>query len=222
MIPLKDHNPSGTTPWLTYLIVGLNILVFLYMYSLGQNGVDTFIENFAMEPAEIVNRIDLHSLFTSIFLHGGIAHLVGNMMFLNIFGDNLEDRFGKILYLLFYFICGVLASLLQIIIYPFSSIPNLGASGAISGLLGGYLLLFPKHKIDVLLPFGGFLRTATLPAYTMLIYWIAFQLIFGIGSISATEQGGVAYFAHIGGFIAGILITTLIKPFMKKQMHDGS
>jgi len=158
----------------------------------------------------------LQTLFTSMFLHGGIGHILGNMMFLNIFGDNLEDRLGHIKYLIFYLLCGLAASALQIIIDPGSQIPNLGASGAIAGLMGGYLVLFPTHKIDVLIPFFGFFNRSTVPAFTMLFYWIFFQFLSGFGQLGTAESGGIAYFAHIGGFLAGIVMVIIFSIFRRR------
>ena len=210
MIPLRDHNPSSRSPYLTYTLIGINVLVFLFMMSLGEGELEEFIRIFALVPAEVVKGLNIQALFTSMFLHGSIGHIFGNMMFLNIFGDNLEDRLGRIKYILFYLVAGLGASALQIFIDPASTIPNLGASGAIAGLMGGYLVLFPKHKVDILLPFGGFLSTATVPAYTMLFYWILAQFLYGFGGLFIAAQGGVAYFAHIGGFITG---GAIIYPF---------
>jgi len=138
------------------------------------------------------------------------------MIFLNIFGDNLEAKLGKIKYLLFYFLCGISASIFQIFTNPSSKIPMVGASGAIAGLMGGYLYLFPKRKIDVLFSFGWFLRVVTLPAWTMLFYWFFYQLIYGLGSLTLPSIGGIAYFAHIGGFLIGFLT---IKLWKKRKLN---
>ncbi len=219
MFPLKDHNPSGRVPIINYFLIGLNILVFIYMFSLGSSGLEEFIDRFALTPDHVTSGRNLLSLLTAMFLHGGLGHIFGNMLFLNIFGDNLEDKLGHVKYLLFYLICGLGASGLQILIDPNSTVPNLGASGAIAGVMGGYLLLFPRHKIDILFSFGLFLRTATVPAYFMLFYWFVAQLFAGVGSLALVDQmtGGVAYFAHIGGFLTGVL---LLFPF-KNRLKDN-
>jgi len=218
MIPLRDHNPSGSTPFITYFLMAINILVFGYMFLLPENLLMGFIDQYAIIPSLIVKGQNLFSLVSSMFLHGGIGHIIGNMLFLNIFGDNLEDKLGHIKYLLFYLVCGLGASALQILISPASAIPNLGASGAIAGVMGGYLVLFPRQKIDILFAFGWVLRRATIPAYFMLFYWFIFQLFSGAGSLAFMDKatGGVAYFAHIGGFLAGYL---LIAPFKRKLRY---
>lgn len=218
MIPIKDHNKTPTTPFVTYLLIAINILVFFFTFSLGSLEFENFIYSYALIPMEIANSENLHTLITSMFLHGGLGHIFSNMLFLNIFGDNLEYAFGHFFYLLFYLLSGIGASLLQIFIEPTSTIPNLGASGAIAGLLGGYLILFPNHKIDTIMSFGGLARRTTVPAYTMLIYWFLIQFVFGLGSLGNTGQGGIAYFAHLGGFITGLIIVLLTKPLLRKNL----
>lgn len=211
MIPIRDHNPSGKFPFVTYFLIGVNIFVFLYMFFLPENQLENFIYSFALVPAFVKTGQNLFSFLTSMFLHGSFGHLFGNMLFLNIFGDNLEDKLGRIRYLIFYFLSGFGASLLQILVKPFSEIPMLGASGAVAGVMGGYLFLFPRHRIDVLFSSGWYLRRATLPAYTMLFYWFFFQLIYGLGSLGLPQLGGIAYFAHIGGFLTGLGIVLFLK-----------
>ena len=210
MIPIRDHNPSRTTPVITYLLLFINVAVFALMFTLTPESVEEFMFRYALIPSEIVNGQDLYTLLTSMFLHGSIGHIIGNMLFLHIFGDNLEDTLGHIKYLLFYVLSGLVASMLQIVVDPSSNIPNLGASGAIAGLMGGYLILFPSHRIDVLVPFAGFLNRTTVPAFTMLFYWIIFQFFSGFGQLAAPGTGGVAYFAHIGGFVAGVVLVKIL------------
>ncbi|KKU64098.1 MAG: hypothetical protein UX87_C0008G0003 [Candidatus Amesbacteria bacterium GW2011_GWA1_47_16] len=206
MIPLRDHNKSNTFPFVTYALMAINIAVYMYMYFfLGERSFDRFIETWAMQPSEIVAGASLVTLITSVFVHGGFLHLAGNMLFLNIFGDNLEDTLGHVKYLIYYLAAGLGASILQIVVDPASRIPNLGASGAIAGLMGGYLILFPKHRVDVLLPVFGWLQEASVPAYTMLFYWFVLQLFSGAGSLGAAG-GGIAYFAHVGGFVTGVIL----------------
>jgi membrane associated rhomboid family serine protease len=181
------------------------------MSFLSREKLEEFIYSFSLIPALVLTGQNLHSFFTSMFLHGSFGHLFGNMLFLNIFGDNLESRFGRMKYLIFYFFCGILASLSEIFLHPSSEIPMLGASGAIAGLMGGYLYLFPRHKIDVLFSFGFYFKVIGLPAWTMLVYWFFFQLLYGIGSLASPYLRGVAFFAHIGGFLAGLLFARFWK-----------
>jgi len=220
MIPLRDHNPPRSYPLVTYSIILANVLVFAYMLTLDEPSLEEFIYAYSVIPADIVNGINPHTLITSMFLHGGIGHLFGNMVFLNVFGDNVEDRLGKIRFTLFYMICGLIASFTQIAVDPSSTVPNLGASGAIAGVMGGYLLLFPHARVDTLFIWGFFVTTYELPAYTMLVYWIVYQTVLGVISIPGVAGGGVAYFAHIGGFIAGvILIRAMKKPDRYKPQN---
>jgi membrane associated rhomboid family serine protease len=211
MIPIRDHNPSGRTPVITYFLIAVNIAAAIYMLGLSPAGLENFVFQYSIIPAKIIQGRNLISLITSIFLHGGLGHLISNMLFLHIFGDNLEDTLGHIKFLIFYLICGLAAAGLQILLMPFSEIPMLGASGAIAGVMGGYLVLFPRRKVDVLFIFGFFIRTISLPAYFMLFYWFAFQFLFGLTSLAATtsDMGGIAYFAHVGGFAAGWILVKI-------------
>jgi len=215
MIPIRDHNPSGKFPFVTYLLIGTNVLVFLYMFALPELALEGFINSYALIPAYLSSN--LFPLLSSMFLHGGLGHIAGNMIFLNIFGDNLEDRLGHFKFLLFYLICGLGASFLQLTTDLNSLIPNLGASGAIAGVMGGYLVLFPREPIDVLFSFGLSLRKITVPAYTMLAYWFLAQFLFGVGTLGMESMGGVAYFAHIGGFASGWVLISLFKAITKKK-----
>ena len=212
MIPIRDHNPSGGIPIVTYILIAVNILVFLYMLFLPEKAIDSFIDYFGLIPAQVTSGQHLVTFITSMFIHGGIGHIAGIMLFLNIFGDNLENSMGHIKYLVFYFICGFAASFAQVFVDPSSTIPQIGASGAIAGLMGGYLVLFPRNQVDVLFSFGSYLRGGTVPAFAMLIYWFVYQLFFGAESLTSTQDvGGVAYMAHIGGFAAGFMITNIFK-----------
>lgn len=205
MFPIRDHNPSGRTPYVTYALMAVNILVFLsYFGIVGQNAqFGAFLDNWAMVPAEVVAGQDTHTLFTSMFLHGGWMHLAGNMLFLWIFGDNLEDEFGHVPFLIYYLACGIAADAVHVASDLDSVVPVVGASGAIAGVMGGYLLLFPKAKVDILLIFIVFFRVFTIPAWIVLAIWFGLQVF--NGSMTAATGGGVAYWAHAGGFIAGIL-----------------
>jgi membrane associated rhomboid family serine protease len=202
MIPIRDHTPSGRTPLVTFALIGANVLVFVYMLSLDAQGLDAFVREWAVTATDIVRGENLKTLISSMFLHGGFAHIIGNMLFLHIFGDNLEDKLGHVKYLGYYLAAGLAGSVLQIVADPSSTTPMLGASGAIAGVMGGYLVLFPHEKVDVLWSWGFMFERTTVSAKMMLLYWIFFQFIAGMGSLGI-EGGGVAYMAHIGGFAFG-------------------
>ncbi len=202
MIPIRDHTPSGKFPFVTYALIAVNVLVFAAMFTMPDSTRDAFVMQYAVVPADVVRGINVISLLTSMFLHGGFAHIIGNMLFLNIFGDNMEDRLGHFKYLLYYLGAGLAGTVLQIIAGPGSDIPMLGASGAIAGVMGGYLVLFPHERVDVLWSWGFSFQRQTVSARMMLVYWIFFQFVSGIGSLGI-PGGGVAFFAHIGGFAFG-------------------
>ena len=205
MFPIGDDNSSRrTVPLVTYALIALNVIFFFFELS----GGDAFIEKWAFVPSRfLANPIgDSITILTSMFMHGGWVHLGGNMLYLWIFGDNVEDRYGHAKFTIFYLLCGIAATLAQLAFSIGSSIPNLGASGAIAGVLGAYILMFPKGKVNVLMGRG----VIPMPALVVIGFWIVLQLFSGIGSIAnTTETGGVAYMAHIGGFIAGIVLTFL-------------
>ncbi|PIE14907.1 MAG: rhomboid family intramembrane serine protease [Rhodobacterales bacterium] len=205
MLPLRDHNPSRQTPYVTYALMAVNITVFLLSWEAFQTpGIARQLyADWAMVPAFVNEFGAYHSLFTSMFLHGGLMHLAGNMLFLWIFGDNLEEQLGHVRFLLFYLFVGVVSAYVHLWANPESVIPLVGASGAIAGVMGGYLLLFPKARIDILLILVVFFRVFTVPAWLMLGVWFALQL-FGIATTDITA-GGIAYDVHFGGFVAGIL-----------------
>ena len=206
MFPIRDHNPSGRTPFVTYALIAINVVVFVsYWGSLGDvRMMGQFYWDWAMVPARINAGEGYTGIFTSMFLHGGIMHLVGNMLFLYIFGDNLEDEMGHLPYLGFYLASGVAAGLTHYLSAPLSQVPTVGASGAIAGVMGGYLLLYPKARVDVLVIFIIFFRIFPIPAWITLGLWFALQMFGGFGS--PADEGGVAYWAHAGGFVAGILL----------------
>ncbi|MCX8509491.1 MAG: rhomboid family intramembrane serine protease [Rhodobacteraceae bacterium] len=207
MFPIRDHNPSLATPVVTYGIIGLNLLVFLYQYALGTDTAAAydFLARWALFPALVSQGEGFPALVSHMFLHAGLLHLAGNMLFLWIFGDNLEDQMGHFGFLLFYLACGLAAAFGQILPDPQSDIPMVGASGAIAGVMGGYLLLFPRARVDILVIFILFFRIFQVPAWLMLGLWFALQIFGGLGTPSA--GGGVAYWAHAAGFLAGILLT---------------
>jgi membrane associated rhomboid family serine protease len=206
MFPIRDHNPSGRTPYVTYILMAANIGVFISYFGILQNGpaINAFWNQWAIIPAQLSNGEGFHTLVSSMFLHGGVMHLAGNMLFLWIFGDNVEDELGHGRFLGFYIGSGVLAALAQYVMDPGSMIPTVGASGAIAGVMGAYLLLFPKAKVDILFIFIVFFRVFPIPAWIMLAVWFGLQFLGGLGS--DPETGGVAYWAHAGGFVAGLLL----------------
>ncbi|MFQ1701637.1 rhomboid family intramembrane serine protease [Loktanella agnita] len=207
MIPIRDHNPSERRPYVTLILIAINVGIFVWGYTALSSDMlmARFYFDYAMIPARLSQAENSVSLVTSIFLHGGIMHLAGNMLFLWIFGDNLEDKMGHIPFLLFYLICGVGANLAQFASEPDSIVPVIGASGAIAGVMGGYLLLFPKAKVDIFVFFIVFFRILPIPAWITLGVWFGMQLFNGVNV--DTTAGGVAYWAHAGGFIIGLLAT---------------
>ncbi|CUH65747.1 Rhomboid protease GluP [Thalassovita gelatinovora] len=207
MLPIRDHNPSERTPYVTYALIVVNVLVFFSYVGLfsDQRALASFFDTWALIPARVAQGQDMITLFTTMFMHGGFMHLAGNMLFLWIFGDNLEDEMGHIGYLLFYLASGLAAALTHVIAAPYSDVPTVGASGAIAGVMGGYLLLYPKARIDILFIFIIFIRIFSVPAWVMLGFWFLLQLVSGTGADAMA--GGVAYWAHAGGFIAGFVLT---------------
>ena len=224
MFPLKDDNPSRATPVFTIALIIANVLVFIYQVSLEVGGVEgaraaeSFIREFGLVPCRLTGSChsspDLPSpvltIFTSMFMHGGWFHVGGNMLYLGIFGNNVEDTLGHVRYLLFYLASGVAAALAQVAVSPTSDVPMVGASGAVSGVLGAYLLLFPHARVTTLIILGFFFRVVKVPAVIVLGFWIVLQVLNGLGSFGA--RGGVAFFAHIGGFLAGIALLFVLRP----------
>ncbi|THH37365.1 rhomboid family intramembrane serine protease [Aliishimia ponticola] len=207
MFPIRDHNPSGRTPYVTYALIVINVVVFLSYLSLFSDtrALNGFFASYALTPSQLLSGSGWETIFTSMFLHGGFMHLAGNMLFLYIYGDNMEDEMGHVPFLIFYLLAGVAAGLAQVISAPFSDVPMVGASGAIAGVMGGYLLLFPKARVDILLILIVYFRIFPIPAWIVLMLWFAMQFIGGVGADPAA--GGVAYWAHAGGFVAGLLMT---------------
>ena len=196
--PYKDDNPRVLFPFVTYGIIGLNILVFWAQFFVYGN--ERLISTFAFVPYEF----KLFTLFTSMFMHGGLMHIIGNMWFLYIFGDNVESILGHVRFLLFYLFCGIGAAVAQFLIQPDSTTPMVGASGAIAGVLGAYMIKFPKARVHVLAVIFIFITTIVVPAQLVLGLWFLMQLSGGLGSLGFDTTGGIAWFAHIGGFIVGI------------------
>jgi len=215
MFPIKDHNPSGKFPYITYSIIIICIGLWFYELSLGED-LNVFFESWALQPAEIVAGTSFITLISCMFLHGGWIHIIGNMLFLFIFWDNLESRMWHVKYLLFYLVSWFWASALQIYFEPSSMVPNIWASWAIAGVMVWYLLLYPKARIDSVVFVVYYIRKITLPAYLMLGYWFGLQLFSGVWNISTTGEWWVAYWAHVGGFIVGAI---LILPYIKKRRN---
>jgi membrane associated rhomboid family serine protease len=212
-IPLKDLNPRRTYPVVNILLILANVIVFLYQLTLTPHQYQAFVMANATVPARISSFVSGHTgfeiaflpLLTSMFLHSGLLHIGGNMLFLWIFGDNVEDYFGHLTYLLFYLVCGVGAGLLHIAFNLHSAVPALGASGAISGVMGAYALLYPRARVLTLV----FIFFIPLPAFIILGYWFLLQFLAGVSSVGSAATGGVAVWAHVGGFLLGMLITYL-------------
>jgi membrane associated rhomboid family serine protease len=219
MLPLRDVNPTRTFPLVTIAIIAVNVLVFIYELILGPQ-LEGFVQSWAIIPYEITHGVDLPpasiqpiylTLITAMFLHGGIVHIAGNMLFLWIFGNNIEDAMGSLRFIVFYLLCGLVAAFAQIAVGPNSDIPNIGASGAIAGVLGAYLLLFPRAEVQTLVFLGFFVRLVRLPALLFLGLWFVLQLFSGVAGLGMEATGGVAWFAHIGGFIAGIVLINIFR-----------
>jgi membrane associated rhomboid family serine protease len=215
MIPLRDDNPTKTVALVTIGIIGINVLTFLYELTLSTPAhVQAFFADFALVPAELTHAPSpaaYQTIFTSMFLHGGWLHLIGNMLYLWIFGNNIEDSVGHFKFVLFYLLCGIGAAAAQVLISPDSTVPMIGASGAISGVLGAYLLLFPRARVLVLFPIWIFWRVFYVPAVVVLALWFALQVLSGLAVLGVNLTGGVAFWAHVGGFVAGIALIPLFK-----------
>jgi membrane associated rhomboid family serine protease len=205
MFPIRDHNPSGRVPYVTYALILLNVGIFVsYWLNLSTDlRLAVFYVEWGLVPRRVMAGSGFETVLTSMFLHAGFMHLAGNMLFLYIFGDNLEDILGHLRYAGFYLLSGLAAAGLQIFADPASPVPMIGASGAIAGVMGGYLLLFPRAKIDILFIFVIFFRVFPIPAWIMLGLWFGIQLFSGF---STPGDGGVAHWAHTGGFIAGLVL----------------
>jgi membrane associated rhomboid family serine protease len=208
MIPISDDTPRRSKPIFTWVIVLVNAAVWLYMLFLPPGALNQFILSAAIIPSRITHSPDIAALFTlvsSMFLHGSWQHIIGNMLYLAVFGDNIEDRFGHTLYLVFYLGGGIVAAMAQILFIPTSETPVLGASGAIAAVLGAYLVLYPRQRVRSLLILFVFIRVVTLPAALVLGVWFVLQLFNGAAAVVSMSGGGTAWFAHIGGFVFGLL-----------------
>jgi membrane associated rhomboid family serine protease len=235
MIPYRDENETQRTSYVTFALIALNAVSWLFVQGAGAElALARSVCDLGLIPGELTGSLPPGSkfpmgeglvcltdpgrqfshIFTSMFLHGSWMHLIGNMWFLWIFGNNIEDSMGHARYVVFYLLCGVAAALAQVVLDPASGIPMVGASGAISGVMGAYLVLYPRVRVFAMIPIGFFLTSVALPAWTMLLYWFAIQLVSGVAGFLATQQGGVAFGAHVGGFVAGLV---LIKLFARAE-----
>jgi len=224
VIPLRDRNPTRRTPVVTIGLIAACFVAFAIELSVtaagGDPALERFFEQWGAVPADITRALEhgdyfsraILGMFTSMFLHGGWLHILGNMLFLWIFGNNVEDRMGRIPFLLFYLVGGITAALTQVVIDPRSAVPLVGASGAIAAALGAYIVLFPGARILSLVFLGFFYQLLEVPALIILGFWFVLQLISGVGSLGGdTAQGGVAFFAHIGGFALGVVVGLLLR-----------
>ena len=236
MIPYRDDNQTLRTPYVTFVVIGLNIAAWLLVQGAGTSyALMSSICNFGLIAGELTGKLTPGTgypmaeglacvidpgpqpfhLMTSMFLHGSWMHLIGNMWFLWIFGNNVEDAMGRLRFIIFYLVCGLAAAGAQIAVTPASPVPMVGASGAISGMMGAYLILYPRVRLFAFVPLGFFMTSMALPAWTMLIYWMLLQTLSGIADIGRSGGGGVAFWAHIGGFVAGV---ALIKLFANPKL----
>lgn len=207
MFPIRDHNPSQRTPYVTYALIAINVAVFIWQYGALHDvrSSNQFLYDYAFWPVYFQNGEGLTGFFTHMFLHGGFMHLAGNMLFLWIFGDNMEDEMGHLPFIVFYVLSGFAAAYIQYLPNPSSQIPMVGASGAIAGVMGGYLLMFPKARVDIFLFLVIIIRILPIPSFIVLGVWMGLQVFNGLGS--DLNGGGTAYWAHVGGFVAGLLMT---------------
>lgn len=216
MIPLRDIIPSRTTPVVTVGLIALNALVFLFQALLDERSGQALVDAFGLIPA----TPGLVSVVTSMFLHGGLAHISGNMLYLWIFGDNVEDRLGHGRFLAFYLACGAAAAGAQVLMTPESTIPMVGASGAVAGVMGGYIVLYPTSRVLTLLPFP--LMVFEVPAVVLLGLWFLVQFVSGLGTLAAAGQslaGGIAFWAHVAGFATGMALVRLLQPPERRRVE---
>lgn len=222
MFPLYDENPSKTFPFITISIIIVNIGIFIKELSLGSN-LHQFIQQYALIPSNIAHGYGYITLITSMFIHGGFLHVLGNMLYLWIFGNNIEDTLGHFKFVLFYILSGLGGALGQIIVSPNSQIPIIGASGAVAGILAAYLIMFPTARIATLVPIFLFLQVIRLPAIIVIGFWIVIQFLNGIAVINgqtANTGGGIAWFAHIGGFLAGTILILILPKKRKRRSYS--
>ncbi len=220
MIPIRDEIPTRKPPVVNYLLIAVNILVFVRMVLMPEAALEAFFNKYAMIPSHFLDGVTLGSvmsIFTSMFMHAGLAHIAGNMLYLWIFGDNVEDRLGHFGYLVFYLVGGVVASLTHLLTNWGSDLPTVGASGAIAAVLGAYLVFYPGSQIATFVPWGFFYRLTLVPAAVVLGLWFVFQLFDGVLALGGADVGGVAVWAHIGGFVFGLMVALLAAPRKRQQ-----
>jgi membrane associated rhomboid family serine protease len=216
VIPLRDVNPTQRRPYVVYTIIAVNVAVWLYEFMLGPDGMQQFVVDWGVVPKELLSGQQLLEPLTSMFMHGGWMHIIGNMWFLWVFGDNVEDDLGRVKFSIFYLLTGLAAVAAQVLVDPASGIPMVGASGAISGVLAGYVLLHPRARVLTLIPIFVFIQFVELPAFLFIFVWFGLQVLNGYLAIGS-DMGGVAWFAHIGGFVAGIVLMLMFRPFVRKR-----
>lgn len=219
MIPIRDEIPTRRIPVINYIFIALNVIVFIFQIILGTEE-QSLVYEFALIPVNFTTGIslgDITDVFTSMFMHGGLAHIGGNMLYLWIFGDNVEDSMGRGRYILFYLLGGVIASLAHILTNPSSQIPTVGASGAIAAVLGAYLVLYPRSRVLTIIPLGFFMRMRMVPAVLVLGLWFVLQLLPGVLSLGGPDVGGVAFWAHIGGFVTGAVLAKIFTKFRRPE-----
>ena len=220
MIPVRDDLPTRETPVMNYLLILANVLVALWMLFMPESALEAFVNKYAMVPshfADGVTMADVLTIFTSMFMHAGLAHIAGNMLYLWIFGDNVEDRFGKFGYLVFYLAGGVVASLTHMVTNWGSDIPTVGASGAIAAVLGAYIVFYPASRIATFVPLGFFYKLTLVPAAVVLGLWFVYQLFESVLAFHGVDIGGVAVWAHIGGFVFGAAVAALAAPRVTRR-----
>ena len=243
MFPYRDENVTRRPPYITISLIVVNVLVWVFVQGAGSSlSLAASVCNLGLIPGELTGMLpagerfpmgeglvcvtdpgrQASHLFTSMFLHGSWLHLLGNMWFLWLFGNNVEDAMGRPQFLLFYLLCGLAAALMQVVTSPDSGVPMVGASGAISGVMGAYLILYPHVRVYVMVPLGFILTTVALPAWTMLVYWMLIQLVSGLTAIGGKPGGGVAFWAHVGGFIAGMVLVKLFARSDYVAAHQAS
>jgi len=243
MFPYRDENQTQRTPYVTIAIIAINMLVWIFIQGGGMAyQLASSVCNYGLIPGELTQRLaagvafpmgeglvcltdpgpQVSHLLTSMFLHGSWMHVLGNMWFLWIFGNNIEDSMTRPRFIAFYLICGIAAAMAQVFANPASAVPTVGASGAISGVMGAYLILYPTVRVFTLVPLGFFITTIALPAWVMLIYWVVIQVVSGFGTIGSSDQGGVAFWAHVGGFVAGIALVKLFQSAEHVRAHQAA
>ncbi|MEP7200082.1 MAG: rhomboid family intramembrane serine protease [Chloroflexota bacterium] len=231
MLPFRDLNPTRSAPFVTVLLIAANALAFLYEWSLPRRQLEQFIMAYGVLPFEITHGVDLApqigipvylTIVTSMFLHGGWLHILGNMLYLWIFGNNIEDKFGHVRFLLIYLAWGIVAAFAQVVVDPNSRVPAVGASGAIAGVLGAYLVMFPSARVDSVVFIGIFITTVRTPALFVIGFWIVLQFLNGFLSLGVAHSGdGVAYFAHIGGAVAGVVVGLVYRALNRPRRMDS-